>query len=461
MTENHTIAAIASGEGGAVSLIRVSGEDAIVVCDRIFKGIHGKRLIDQKGFALLYGTVESDGELIDDVLVSVFRAPHSYTGENMVEISCHGSHYIKNEIMRRLIACGAQAARAGEFTLRAFLNGKLDLSQAEAVADLIASDSRESHALAVNQMRGGYSDEFGMLREKLLELASLLELELDFGEEDVEFADRTQLTELIGRIADRIQTLKDSFALGNVIKNGVPVAIVGSPNVGKSTLLNALLKEERALVSDIAGTTRDVIEDVVNIKGVQFRFIDTAGIRQTYDVLESMGIERTFRRIGNASVILLVAEATEPAENILSQLKEIDPQPRQHMAIILNKIDQRYVDRVEMLSEELRQKSGLPVFAISAKTKLHIDSLTDFLHSIVGNASPGGDIIISNARHYESLINAHDAILRAQSGLASGLTGDLLAEDIRDVLHHLGLITGEITTEDVLGSIFSKFCIGK
>ncbi|MDR0954118.1 MAG: tRNA uridine-5-carboxymethylaminomethyl(34) synthesis GTPase MnmE, partial [Rikenellaceae bacterium] len=311
ITDNDTIAAIATGEGGAISIVRVSGPQAIALCDTLFLGINGRELHTEPGYSLLYGTIEpTEGQVLDQVLVSLFRAPHSHTGEDMVEISCHASPYIKGEILRLLIEAGARPATPGEFTLRAFLNGKLDLAQAEAVADLIASDSRRAHDLAMNQMRGGYSEEFRALRGQLIDLAALLEVELDFGEEEVEFADRAQIGELIETLDRRIESLKSSYAWGNVIKNGVPVAIVGSPNVGKSTLLNALLNEDRAMVSDIPGTTRDVIEDVITLRGIRFRFIDTAGIRYTDDTLEAMGIERTFRRMENASVILFVAEAT-------------------------------------------------------------------------------------------------------------------------------------------------------
>ncbi|MDR0954699.1 MAG: tRNA uridine-5-carboxymethylaminomethyl(34) synthesis GTPase MnmE, partial [Rikenellaceae bacterium] len=310
-TDKDTIAAIATGEGGAIAIVRVSGPQAIALCDTLFLGINGRELHLEPGYSLLYGTIEpSEGQVLDQVLVSLFRAPHSHTGEDMVEIACHASPYIKSEILRLLIEAGARPATPGEFTLRAFLNGKLDLAQAEAVADLIASDSRGAHDLAMNQMRGGYSEEFRALRGQLIDLAALLEVELDFGEEEVEFADRAQIGELIETLDRRIESLKASSAWGNVIKNGVPVAIVGSPNVGKSTLLNALLNEDRAMVSDIPGTTRDVIEDVITLRGIRFRFIDTAGIRYTDDTLEAMGIERTFRRMENASVILFVAEAT-------------------------------------------------------------------------------------------------------------------------------------------------------
>jgi len=462
MQHNHTIAAVATGEGGAISVIRVSGPEAIPICDKLFLGVNGRELHTQEGYTLLYGTIEPvEGEVVDDVLVSIFRCPFSFTGEDMVEISCHGSTYIKQELMRLLNEAGAKPAGPGEFTLRAFLNGKMDLAQAEAVADLIASDSRGAHDLAMNQMRGGYSDEFRTLRGQLLDLAALLELELDFSEEDVEFADRLKIGELMDQLSARIGRLKESYAWGNVIKNGIPVAIVGSPNVGKSTLLNALLKEDKAMVSDIPGTTRDVIEDVINIRGVQFRFIDTAGIRYTDDTLEAMGIERTRKRMTTASVILFVAEATETVQEIDSKLKSIDWQPRQHTILLLNKAD-KSPGSTEALKKALEETTGLPVIAISARTGENLEELTAYLYTLAGSAPEGADVIVTNARHFEALSEAYRAIEQAKTALENQLSGDLLAEDIRHVLHHVGTITGDApTTEDVLGAIFSRFCIGK
>lgn len=462
MKDNHTIAAIASGEGGAVALIRVSGPDAVTVCDKVFLGVNGRELHTQPGYTLLYGTIEpEEGQIVDDVLVSVFRGPHSYTGEDMVEISCHGSSFVKQEIMCLLIASGARAAAPGEFTMRAFLNGKMELSQAEAVADLISSDSRGAHELAVSQMRGGYAEEFRLLRQKLIDLAALLELELDFSEEDVEFADRSQISELMNHLATKIGALRDSYAWGNVIKNGIPVAIVGSPNVGKSTLLNALLKEDKAMVSNIPGTTRDVIEDVANIGGIQFRFIDTAGIRYTDDTLEAMGIERTFRRMENASVILFVADASLSVSDILSQLKGIDWQPRQHTAIVLNKSDESR-RTVGKLKEQLALETGLPVFSVSAKKRENLELLSDYLYGLAGSAPSSEDVIVTNTRHYELLSSAYFSIERALSALNSGLSGDMLSEDVRSVIHNIGEITGDsITDTDILNTIFGRFCIGK
>ena len=467
--ERHTdtIAATATGEGGAIAVIRVSGPVAIAACDGIFTGVKGKKLAAQRGFSLLYGNISDGGNHIDDVLVSVFHAPNSYTGEDMVEISCHGSPYIKGEIMRLLSAAGVRPAEAGEFTMRAFLNGRMDLSQAEAVADVIASESRRAHELAVSQMRGGYSHEFNALRNRLVELASLLELELDFSEEDVEFAGRETLLDTITAVKGRIMALKDSFALGNVIKDGVPVAIAGSPNVGKSTLLNLLLKDDRAMVSDIAGTTRDVVEDTMNIDGVRFRLIDTAGIRRTEDTLEAMGIERTLKRVKNASIVLLVADATQDADTIIKQVREIDISPDGHIAVVINKIDKGFPNDKAL---HIENATGKKVIAISAKEGTNIRQLTDYLYVTASSGAPKGDVVVYNARHYEALERALESIASAESALAASLSGasgsglfptDLLAEEIRNVIHHMGLITGHITTDDLLTSIFSKFCIGK
>ena len=461
-SDTNTIAAVATGEGGAISVLRISGPDALTICDRVFRNPKGKKLADAKGYTLLYGTLLDGENTIDEVLVSVFRAPHSYTGENMAEIGCHGSPYIRQAVLDLLTRHGVRPAGAGEFTLRAFLNGKLDLSQAEAVADLIAADNRGAHALAVHQMRGGYSEEFRKLRDQLLELLSLLELELDFGEEDVEFADRLKLAEIIERTTARIDALRKSFALGNVIKNGVPVTIAGAPNVGKSTLLNALLREDRAMVSDVAGTTRDVIEGVLNIRGIRFRFIDTAGIRKTEDRLEAMGIERTFQRIGSASVVLLLVESEMPDEAVSEQIRQLGIRPGQHLAVVLNKTDRTSPDFAKKRIEELKALTEVPVLAISARENRNLDRLTDYLFQTVGEQTgEKGDIVVSNARHVEALDRAGEALKRAREGLAPGLSGDLLAEEVREAVHHLGLVTGEISTEDVLGSIFSRFCIGK
>lgn len=463
-SNQETIVAIASGTGGAIALIRISGPDAIAIADRIFSGVSHKSLTQSKGFTLHYGYIRNElGETIDDVILSLFKAPHSYTGEDMVEVTCHGSTYIQQEILRLFIQNGARMAQEGEFTLRAYMAGKMDLSQAEAVADIIASDSKASLMLASRQIRGGYSEEFSQLRNQLLELVSLLELELDFSEEDVEFADRSRLRAMLDDIQHKIETLSNSFQLGNILKNGVPVAIVGSPNVGKSTLLNALLNEDRALVSDIAGTTRDLIEETINIQGITFRFIDTAGIRDTADPLEHLGIERTLQRLQQAAIVLFMVDIRESFDTIAQQLTTYPPQQGQHTVVLLNKTDQANISQIKTLQKQLAQQFGYRVLAISAKQHENLSELTQVLYNCVeaDTALRSGQIIVSNARHHEALEAALTATQRAQESLDNDLPGDLLAQDIREVLHHLGTITGEITSQDVLNSIFSKFCIGK
>lgn len=463
-SNQETIVAIASGTGGAIALIRISGPDAIAIADRIFSGVSNKSLTQSKGFTLHYGYIRNElGETIDDVILSLFKAPHSYTGEDMVEVTCHGSTYIQQEILRLFIQNGARMAQGGEFTLRAYMAGKMDLSQAEAVADIIASDSKASLMLASRQIRGGYSEEFALLRAQLLELVSLLELELDFSEEDVEFADRSRLRAMLDDIQHKIETLSNSFQLGNILKNGVPVAIVGSPNVGKSTLLNALLNEDRALVSDIAGTTRDLIEETINIQGITFRFIDTAGIRDTADPLEHLGIERTLQRLQQAAIVLFMVDVRESFDTIAQQLTTYPPQQGQHTVVLLNKTDQANISQIKTLQKQLAQQFGYRVLAISAKQHENLSELTQVLYNCVeaDTALRSGQIIVSNARHHEALEAALTATQRAQESLDNDLPGDLLAQDIREVLHHLRTITGEITSQDVLNSIFSKFCIGK
>lgn len=464
MKDDATICAIATAPGmGAIAVLRLSGNDAIAIADSVYRSPNkAKKLSDQPANTLHYGSIEYDGKTLDDAIFAVFKQPHSYTGEDVVEITCHGSVYIQQQVLQALTQSGARLAEPGEFTLRAFLNGKMDLSQAEAVADLIASESGAAHKMAMKQMRGGFSAEIGRLREQLLHLCSLLELELDFSEEDVEFADRTALKHLLDEIHNVMEHLTSSFALGNVIKTGVPVAIVGKPNVGKSTLLNTLLQEEKAIVSEIAGTTRDSIEDVINIKGIRFRFIDTAGIRQTTDTIESLGIERTFSKIGEASVVLLLAEAKCSKEDILEQIAALNLTPEQHLVVIINKID--------LYNEaEITQKLGgkdtfapHPVLFLSAKHHLHTNELHDLLlDTVQSQALQTSDVVVSNARHYEALQNALEASNRALSGLDTSLPSDLIAQDIREILHYLGQITGEITTDEILGNIFKNFCIGK
>lgn len=439
------IAAPATAPGGALMLLRLSGEGAIEACDRIFRGPH--RLADTPGHTLRYGAIYDAERLLDEVLVSVFRAPNSYTGDDMVEISCHGSQYAAGEILRLLLRHGARTAEPGEFTARAFLAGKLDLSQAEAVADMIAAQSRAAHALAATQLRGGYSHDFALLRDELLHLTALLELELDFSEEEVEFADRTRLRALMEELASRIGGLAASFALGNALKEGVAVAIVGRPNAGKSTLLNRLLNEERAMVSDIPGTTRDLIEECLTLDGVRFRFIDTAGLHDTDDRLERMGIERTYAALDRAQVVLWLTDATASDDDApLPRLR-----PDQHLIEAINKCDHPDA-RTDLPAGRLR---------ISARTGEGVAELLAALRRTVdASAAFAGDTIVSNSRHFEALHAAAAALGRAIDGL-DALTADLLSEEIRQVLFHLGSVTGEFTPDDVLQHIFSKFCIGK
>lgn len=459
---NDTIAAVATGQGGAIAVIRISGTDAAAVADRMFRPRSGKPLSEAAGYTVHYGDIaDASGGIVDEVLVTVFRAPNSYTGEDSVEISCHASPYIENRIMQLLLDNGARAADAGEFTVRAFLAGKLDLAQAEAVADLIASSDRAQHSLALTQMKGGYSSELGRLRGELLELASLLELELDFSEEDVEFADRARLASLAEKISTELDLLISSFRLGNVIKEGVPVAIVGKPNAGKSTLLNALVKDDRAMVSEIAGTTRDRIEEKVNIDGVTYRFIDTAGLRATDDTLERMGIDRTLDAVSKAYAVLLVVDAgkTSP-DDIKTQIAELELREDQKLCVVLNKTDKLLGRAASVLLGQVGEFSDY--VGVSAKTGENLRALTGWLHDVVDTgALYSGSAVVSNSRHYEALVRSREASEGFSSGLRGGLPSDLLAEDIRNVLHYLGTITGEITTDEILGTIFSKFCIGK
>jgi len=459
--KKDTICALATASGmGAIAVIRVSGPEAFTICDPLFTSVkEGKRLLNQKTHTIHLGTFRNEGQLIDEVLVSLFKGPNSYTGENIVEISCHGSSYIQQQILQLLIKKGCRTAQAGEFTFRAFMNGKMDLSQAEAVADLISSSNEKSHDLALTQMRGGFSSEIQALRQELIKFASLIELELDFSTEDVAFADRDQLNGLLNRLKQVLRRLVDSFALGNVIKNGIPVAIVGEPNVGKSTLLNALLNEERAIVSEIAGTTRDTVEDEIVIDGMSFRFIDTAGIRDTQDTIESIGIEKTFEKIKQAKVVLYLFDAStaNPAEVYLEMKKlEAHTQSKQLIAIA-NKVDKGIVSEIEASFAELPN-----ILFISAKQKNNITKLKSLLtEKVKQGLLSNDDVIVSNSRHFEALSNALDHVVLVQNGLEVGISGDLLAMDIRQSLFHLGEITGEITTDDLLDSIFRDFCIGK
>ncbi len=463
MNHQDTIIALATASGvGAIAVIRLSGNDAIAIADRHFKAVKkNKQLIAQDSHTLHLGHIVDGKRTIDEVLVSVFKNPNSYTGENTIEISCHGSVYIQQEILQLFLRNGCRMADAGEFTLRAFLNGKLDLSQAEAVADLISSDSEASHQVAMQQMRGGFSNEIQLLREQLLNFASLIELELDFAEEDVEFADRQQFKDLIARIQLVLKRLIDSFAVGNVIKNGIPVAIVGEPNVGKSTLLNALLNEERAIVSDIAGTTRDTIEDEIIIDGVAFRFIDTAGIRDTKDVVENIGIQKTFEKIGQAQVVLYLFDAEKSKEESQKFKVEIETiknkYPQKQLVIIANKADKITASEIETLKSEIPE-----LIAISAKKKKGVEKMTDALTALINTgALHNNETIVTNSRHYDALQKALNEINKVNDGLELGLSGDLMAIDIREALYFFGLITGEVTTDDLLGNIFANFCIGK
>ncbi|HAL51466.1 MULTISPECIES: tRNA uridine-5-carboxymethylaminomethyl(34) synthesis GTPase MnmE [Sphingobacterium] len=453
ITEDTIVAlATSSGTNGAIAVIRVSGQNAIKITNEIFKG---KNLLQQASHTIHFGTIRDGEEIIDEVLVSLFVAPNSYTRENSVEISTHNSKYIIERVVNLLIKKGARAARPGEFTLRAFLNGGMDLSQAEAVADLIASNSAASHQVAMQQMRGGFSNQLKSLREDLIHFASLIELELDFSEEDVEFANRDQLKNLINKIQVIVQKLIQSFEQGNVLKNGVPVVIAGKPNVGKSTLLNAFLNEERAIVSDIAGTTRDTIEDEINIHGVTFRFIDTAGIRETADVIEAKGVERTREKMKQARLIIYLFDPTQDkVEEVQAQLPEIERLQIPFVTII-NKSD--------LLSEAQKDVYNVlnPLY-ISAKEQIGVEELKDELINRVqlGNLNTD-DVMVTNIRHVEALQKTADSLERVIYGINNPVTSDFLAMDIRQALYHLGEITGSVSTDDLLDNIFSKFCIGK
>ncbi len=456
---SSTICALATAPGiGAIAVIRLSGEEAISICNQVF---FGKDLIKVESHTAHFGTIRDGEKIIDEVLLTVFKGKKSFTGENSVEISTHGSPYIQQQVIQLLIKNGAVSAGPGEFTLRAFLNGKLDLSQAEAVADVIAANSEASHELAMSQMRGGFSTEIQKLREQLIHFASLIELELDFGEEDVEFADRDDLKELVSKLNNVLSKLINSFDYGNVIKTGVPVAIVGEPNVGKSTLLNALLNEERAIVSDIAGTTRDVIEDEMILNGVSFRFIDTAGIRETVDTIESLGIEKTFEKLDQAAIVLLLVDASAIArEQLMADVQKIKDRiegKNKRLIVVANKVDKATAkETVEANFEGIDN-----TIFISAKAKENVKAIEERLFDFVQSGALNNDVVVTNARHYEALTKANESLLKVLEGLDLNITGDFLAMDIRQALHHLGEITGDITTDDLLDNIFSKFCIGK
>ena len=459
-----TICAIATAQGGAIGIIRVSGPDAISITSKHFRPIQGAPLTERKARTAIFGhLIGTDRAMLDEVLITLFRAPHSYTGEDSVEISCHGSSYILQQALRLLIDSGCRLAAPGEYTQRAFLNGKMDLSQAEAVADLIASTSAATHRLALSQLRGGFSKELSVLRDKLLHLTSLMELELDFSDhEELEFADRSELSQIADEIERVIARLTHSFNVGNAIKNGVPVAIIGETNVGKSTLLNALVGEERAIVSDIHGTTRDVIEDTVNLRGITFRFIDTAGIRHTTDVVESIGIERTYQKMQQASIVLWMIDASVPSE---ARSKEFKIQHSEFingkLLLLFNKAD-RITPEERTALEQAYAHIDAPKLFISAKEHLGLDALES--HLIEAAALPDisqSDVIVTNARHYEALTHALDSIHRVQDGLAMQLSGDFVSQDLRECIHHLSDIVGEVSTDSVLQNIFKHFCIGK
>ena len=493
LLDNDTIAAPATAAGGALCVVRVSGPRAISICDTIFRG--RTTLAAAKTASAHYGSIaDTTAGVIDEAIVTIFRAPHSYTGEDSVEISVHGSSYVARALMQALARAGARPARAGEFTRRAFLAGRMDLAQAEAVADMIASSSRAAHAVAATQMRGAYSHELQELRRQLLDITSLLELELDFSEEDVEFADRTQLDTLLRRTRDKVAALARSFALGNALKEGVAVAIVGSPNVGKSTLLNRFAGEERAMVSDIAGTTRDTVEARINIDGVDYRFIDTAGVHQTDDKLELMGIDRTRQALEKARMVLWITTADEPCSNIGSKIRSnvgsnvgnpsghnahnapdteaalkaefaattgIELAPEQILYHIINKID-LHSDTNNSSAVTAEGTEDKYTLRLSAKTGEGIRTLVAALsRSVDATAAYRGEAIVTNQRHYHALCEALTALDAALDGLQHGLTSELLSEDIRAAINHLGEITGEITSDDILQNIFSKFCIGK
>ncbi|MFB6307686.1 MAG: tRNA uridine-5-carboxymethylaminomethyl(34) synthesis GTPase MnmE [Flavobacteriales bacterium] len=454
--DKNTICALSTPHGeGAIAVLRLSGENAVDIADSFFD----KDIKKKKGYTIVYGSIVKDDEVIDDVILFIFRAPHSFTGEDVVEISCHGSLYIQHEIIQMCINGGARSANPGEFSMRAFANGKMDLSQAEAVADLVASSSKAAHKLAMQQMKGGFSKEIGELRQKLIDFASMIELELDFSEEDVEFADRSELNELIETTMKKVDSLLNSFKTGNAIKNGIPVAIAGAPNVGKSTLLNQLLNEERAIVTEIPGTTRDVIEDRINLDGVEYRFIDTAGIRDTEDKVENLGIEKTFEKAKNANVVMYMMDADLGKEGVLKKIEEFKQELNEEEVSIINVVNKIDLVNGSELVEELKDRKDFAF--ISAKEGKGLDDLKESLKDTVDLGTLKQEIVVTNARHYEALKKSKEALEKVMNGMEMGITGDLLAQDIRYALHYLGEITGEITTDDLLGNIFSKFCIGK
>jgi len=464
--KGNIICATATSGGGAIALIRVSGKGAVETLAEIFQPIDKEIDVSKaKGYTLIYGTISSHTELIDQVLVSIFRAPHSYTGEDMVEISCHASPFIQRRIIEILIEKGVETASPGEFTMRAFMNGKMDLSQAEAVADLIAADSEAAHRLAVSQLRGGFSEGIEKLRQELITFASLIELELDFSEEDVQFANRFAMTGTVIKTREMVDRLASSFRLGNAIRNGIPVVIAGRPNVGKSSLLNVLLQEERAIVSGIPGTTRDTIEEVLHLGGFLFRFIDTAGLRQAGDEIEELGIERTHIKLRAASIVLAVAEATDTAESIVrlaAGIDEIMGNSEARVIVIVNKSDLVTGSAAAALKREIRNLCSCPALFVSARDSSGIEEIRqELISSVETGRLDNPQYIVTNARHYEALKNVSDSLQRVLDGFRDGIPTVLIATDVRQAIYYLGQITGRITPDDILGEIFSKFCIGK
>ncbi|HPA12138.1 MAG TPA: tRNA uridine-5-carboxymethylaminomethyl(34) synthesis GTPase MnmE [Bacteroidales bacterium] len=462
MDTNEMICALATVPGtAAIAVIRISGSGSIEKISSLFKPAKSNfNLSEANSHTIHYGDIIFDDELLDDVLVSVFRNPHSYTGEDSVEISCHGSPYIQQKLLENLINSGIRLARPGEFTMRAFLNGKMDLAQAEAVADLIASNSKTAHNLAIDQMRGGFSKRIGELRKELIGFASLIELELDFSEENVEFADRQQLLDLIRKIKTEIESLIQSFNFGNVLKAGIPVAIIGKPNVGKSTLLNTLLQEEKAIVSEIPGTTRDSIEDTIIIDGVAFRFIDTAGLRPTEDTIETIGIERTLEKIKQARIILFVFDVAtctmDQIKEVIEEHRHLINDPSKRVILIGNKIDQ-----LIEIPKGFKDLLEMETIFVSAKRKENINLISDSLLKSVSREQIEDNAIVSNTRHYEALSNSLNALNSVEEAMLQGISSDLVASDIRQALYHLGTITGQIVNDDILDHIFKNFCIGK
>lgn len=478
-----TITAPATGSGGAISVIRISGKDAIRIVDVLFRASVSAEKTDTadkktesvsktervnlqsyKGFSLIYGEIVDKDEIVDDVLISVFRAPHSYTGEDSVEISCHASPYIVQKILKLLLEHGASPATPGEFTQRAFMNGRMDLSQAEAVADVINSETEAAHRLAINQMRGAYSLEINKLRERMLHFASMIELELDFGDEDVEFADRSALRTMVEEIKAYTDSLAESFSYGNVIKNGVPVAIIGKPNVGKSTLLNALLKDDKAIVSEIPGTTRDVIEDTIIIEGILFRFIDTAGLRETADIIENLGIRKTYQKIDQANIVLLLTEAADGIESISKSVNEIQKQIKgkhKSLVVVVNKTDQLDQEALNELKSKINDNNEQYIYLSAHKAEGIPDLISQLTELIKYSGSDSQSLIITNLRHYDALIHCSESLGRVLDSLNNNIPEDLVAMDLRQAIHYLGEITGQISTDEILGNIFKNFCIGK